>query len=334
MIKKKAILIVLLSVLLVSCSAKGDSKNNDKKNSVENFPNKTVNVIIPFGEGSASNAFVRQYSQILSEHSNANFQPINKDGSSGLLGMLHTYQQKNDGYNILEITPSQVIADNLDKSKDIKLLDDFEPLAQIQSDIYVLSVSKDSPIKDYDDLIAKGKKGGITVGGASSTGLDDFATSNFEKEANINTNFIPYSSGSEVKAAALGGEVDVYLDKVVNVVDYVKSKKVRPLIIFNNERINKIDEFKKTPTTKEKGLNVDIGSWRGFVIKKGAPKEVKEQLSKQLKNAYETEEYKKYSEDNLVDIGEGYLGPDKFEKKLDKEYKKFDEIAKDLDIKQ
>lgn len=332
MIKKKSILVILVSVLLVSCSAKGDSKNNN--NSVENFPNKTVNVIIPFGEGSASDAFVRQYSQILSEHSNVNFQPINKDGSSGLLGMLHTYQQKNDGYNILEITPSQVIADNLDKSKDIKLLDDFEPLAQIQSDIYVLSVSKDSPIKGYDDLIEKGKKDEITVGGASSTGLDDFATSKFEKEANIDTNFIPYSSGSEVKAAALGGEVDVYLDKVVNVVDYVKSKKVRPLIIFNDERINKIDEFKNTPTTKEKNLNVDIGSWRGFVIKKGAPKEVKEQLSKQLKNAYETEEYKKYSEDNLVDIGEGYLGPDKFEKKLDKEYKKFDEIKKDLDIKQ
>ncbi|WP_265093206.1 tripartite tricarboxylate transporter substrate-binding protein, partial [Staphylococcus aureus] len=67
-------------------------------------------------------------------------------------------------------------------------------------------------------------------------------TSKFKSEANINSEFIPYKSGSEVKAAALGGEVDVYLDKVVNVVDYVKSNKVRPLVIFNDDRINKIEE--------------------------------------------------------------------------------------------
>ncbi|MEB6171233.1 tripartite tricarboxylate transporter substrate binding protein [Staphylococcus pseudoxylosus] len=332
MSKKKGLLIITLSILLASCSAKGSTSNHIDKEAIKAYPNQTINMIIPFGEGSASDAFVRQYSQILSERSDVNFQPINKDGSSGLLGMLYTYQQNNDGYNVLEITPSQVIADNLDKSNKVKLLDDFEPLVQIQSDIYVLSVAEDSPIKNYDELIEKGKKDKLTIGGTSSTGLDDFATSKFKSEANINSEFIPYKSGSEVKAAALGGEVDVYLDKVVNVVDYVKSNKVRPLVIFNDDRINKIEEFKSVPTTKEKGLDVDIGSWRGFVIKKGTPEAVKKQLTKQLKEAYETEEYKTYAKNNLVDIGEGYLGPDEFEKKLEEEYEKFDEISDDLGI--
>lgn len=332
MSKKKGLLIITLSMLLASCSAQGKTEKQTDKEVMKSYPNKTVNMIIPFGEGSASDAFVRQYSKILSEHSNANYQPINKDGSSGLLGMLYTYQQNSDGYNVLEITPSQVIADNLDKSDKVKLQDDFEPLAQIQSDIYVLSVAKDSPIKDYDELIKKGKQDEITIGGTSSTGLDDFATSKFKSEAGINAEFIPYKSGSEVKAAALGGEVDLYLDKVVNVVDYVKSNKVRPLVIFNNNRINKIKEFKTVPTTKEKGLDVDIGSWRGFVIKKGTPEPVKRQLANQIKAAYETKEYKTYAKDNLVDIGEGYLGPNEFKKKLKNEYDKFDEISDDLGI--
>ncbi|RIN49886.1 hypothetical protein BU052_13875, partial [Staphylococcus simulans] len=154
----------------------GNTGNDIDKEAIKAYPNQTINMIIPFGEGSASDAFVRQYSQILSERSDVNFQPVNKDGSSGLLGMLYTYQQKNDGYNVLEITPSQVIADNLDKSEKVKLLDDFEPLVQIQSDIYVLSVAEDSPIKNYDELIEKGKKDKLTIGGTSSTGLDDFAT--------------------------------------------------------------------------------------------------------------------------------------------------------------
>ncbi len=51
--------------------------------------------------------------------------------------------------------------------------------------------------------------------------------------------------------------------------------KVRPLVIFNGNRINKIEEFKSVPTTKEKGLDVDIGSWRGLLSKKGTPETVK-----------------------------------------------------------
>nr|WP_269410313.1 hypothetical protein [Lentibacillus daqui] len=40
----------------------------------------------------------------------------------------------------------------------------------------------------------------------------------FAQEAGIKTKFIPYPSGDSVEAAALGGEVDIYVDKVVNVV--------------------------------------------------------------------------------------------------------------------
>ncbi|WP_323703711.1 tripartite tricarboxylate transporter substrate binding protein [Mammaliicoccus sp. Dog046] len=333
--KNKLLSVLLLAILITGCSAQADTDEDKakEKQAIKNFPNKTIEVVIPFGEGSASDTFVRQYSKILSEHSNANFQPVNKDGSGGLLGMLYSYQQNNDGYNILEVTPSQVISDTLDKSEDIKLLDEFEPLAQIQNDIYVISVAQDSPIKSYEDLVEKSKKGKVTVGGVSSTGLDDFATSQFSNEAKINTEFIPYSSGSEVKAAALGGEVDVYLDKVVNVVDYAQSKKVRPIIVFNDKRIDKIKAFENVPSTKEKGLDVDIGSWRGFVVKKGTPKAVKDKLAKQLKDAYETDEYKKYEAMNLVDSESSYLDADEFDKKMKSEYKKFNQIAKELEIK-
>src|SRR5699024_2780024 len=300
---------------------------------LDSYPNHAIDVVVPFGEGSASDTFARKYSDILSETSGNTFQPVNKDGSGGLNGMLYAYQKKNDGYTVMEVTPSHVIADILGKGKDIKFLDDFEPLAHIQSDIYILSVSENSDIEDYDDLIEKGKKDEITFGGVSPAGLDDFSINAFAKEAGIDTQFIPYPSGSEVKAAALGGEVDVYVDKVVNAIDYIKAGKIRPLVVLDDERITQLEELEDVPSSKEKGIDLNIGSWRGFVIKKDAPEEVKEYLSKQMKEAYETEEYKEFAEDNLVDIGEGYLGPEEFENKIEEEYTKLDDVAKDLDIK-
>lgn len=321
--------ILIIGLTLTGCGT--NSANSKAQN--HSYPDHPIDVVVPFGEGSASDTFARKFSDILTKNSDANFQPVNKDGSGGLSGMLYADKQDNDGYTVMEVTPSHVIADVLGKGKDLKFLDEFEPLGHIQSDIYVLSVANDSDIKDYDDLIKKGKKGGLTFGGVSPAGLDDFTVNSFAQEADIKTQFIPYPSGAEVKAAALGEEVDIYVDKVVNVIDYIKSGKVRPIVVFDDERIDELDELKDVPTTAEKGIDMNVNSWRGFVIKKNAPKEVKEYLTKQMKEASDSEEYKKFAKDNYVDIGEEYLSPEEFEDKLKGEYKKFDDIAKDLDIK-
>lgn len=155
----------------------------------------------------------------------------------------------------------------------------------------------------------------------------------FAQEAGIKTKFIPYPSGDSVEAAALGGEVDIYVDKVVNVVNYIKSGKVRPIVVFHDEKIDEVEELKDVPTTVEKGVDMTVGSWRGFVIKKDAPGEVKEYLTKQMKGASETEEYKQFAEENYVNIGEEYLGPKEFKEKMEEEYQEFDEISKELGIK-
>lgn len=327
---KKNLLIfftLTMGLMLCGCSSIPSSAKE------ASYPSHPIEVVVPFGEGSASDTFARKFSDILSKTSGNTFQPINKDGSGGLLGMVHAYKQENDGYTILEITPSHVISDVLGKGKDIEILEDFEPLAHIQSDIYVLSVAADSDIQDYDDLINKGKETGLTFAGVSPAGLDDLTVNSFAQKADIKTKFIPYPSGASVKAAALGGEVDIYVDKIVNVVNYIKSGKVRPIVVFHDERIEELDELKDVPTTVEKGVDMTVGSWRGFMIKKGAPEEVKEHLIQQMKDAFETEEYSQFAEENYVNIGEEYLGPEEFKEKMENEYKEFDKISKELGIK-
>ena len=44
-------------------------------------------------------------------------------------------------------------------------------------------------------------------------------------------------------------------------------------------------------------------------------------------------EYEQFAEENYVNIGEEYLGPEEFKEKMEVEYEKFDEISKELGIK-
>ncbi|WP_394138349.1 Bug family tripartite tricarboxylate transporter substrate binding protein [Cytobacillus oceanisediminis] len=327
--RKNIILIVLMiaSLIMSACSSKESAAESS------DFPKRPIELVVPFGEGSASDTFARKFAEIMSKSMEKPLQPVNKDGSGGLVGMVYAHGQANDGYTVLEVTPSHVIADVLGKGKDMKFLEDFEPLARIQSDIYVLSVPANSEIKSFDDLVEIGQDKEISFAGVSPGGLDDLTLNALADATGVKVKFIPYGSGSEVKAAVLGGEVDVYLDKLINTVGYIRDGKVTPLVVLNDERVTRVDELKDTPTTVEKGYDVTIGSWRGFVVKKDTPQEVKDYLLDQMKKAYETEEYKNFNAESLTDIREGFLGPEDFKSAMLEDYETFDKVAKQTGLK-
>lgn len=328
-----AIILVMMSVLtVVGCSPNGDEAASNEKQS--DYPKRPIEVVIPFGEGGASDIFARKFSEIMGASMPQPMQPVNKKGSGGIVGMVYAASQKNDGYTILGITPSHVIADALEKSQEVKLLEDFEPLARIQSDIYILCVPENSRFKSFEELVEYGKNNSVTFAGVSPGGLDDLTLSALSAETGMDIKFVPYKSGSEVKAAVLGGEVDIYLDKIISAINYIRDGKVKPIVVLNDKRIDKVDELKDVPATAELGYDVTIGSWRGFVIKKGTPENVKAYLMDKMKEAYETEEYQRFAEQNLVNIRDGYLDAEAFTEELKNQYELFDEIAKKVGLKQ
>ena len=327
---KKLVLLLLLSVLAISGLLAEGSQEEGSKNV---YPKRPVEVVIPFGEGGASDIFARKFSELMSEGMPQPVLPINKKGSGGLVGMLHAAQQKNDGYTILEITPSHIIADALEKSPEVKLMRDFEPLCRIQSDIYIIGVLAGSKFKSFEELVTYGRENEVTFAGISPGGLDDITLNALADATGMKIQFIPYKSGSEVKAAVLGGEVDIYLDKIISAVNYIREGSIKPLVVLNDERIEQIDAFKGVPSTVELGYDVTIGSWRGFCVKKDTPVEIKEYLMTEMKKVYDSAEYQTFAEQNLVNIRSGFLTADEFEAQWEKEYTMFDGIARKVGLK-
>lgn len=321
---------IITALSMVGCGGQPGGKDGGDTAA---YPKKPIEMIIPFGEGGASDTFARKFADIMAKDMSQPIQAINKKGSSGLVGMVYAAQKKNDGYTVLEVTPSMVIADALEVSDSIKFMRDFEPLARIQSDIYVLCLPGDSRFNSFQELVEYGQNNPVTFAGVSPGGLDDLTLNALADATGVDIKFIPYKSGSEVKAAVLGGEVDIYLDKIVSAVNYIKDGKVKPVVVLNEERIDKIDVFKSVPTTVELGYDVTIGSWRGFVVKKGTPQEVKDYLIEKMEKAYATQEYQDFAALNLVDIRPGYLDAEGFYKQWESEYEKFDAVAKKVGLK-
>ena len=298
----------------------------------QSFPRRAVEMVVPFGAGGASDVFARQFAEIATKYLGAPITVVNKGGAGTIVGMTYAYSAPADGYTILEITPSVPIVEARNSSS-IKFRAEFEPIMRVQADIQLFGVPKDSPFKTIEDLIAfaKANPKKVKIGGISPGALDDYIANGFAKAAGFQWNYVPYKGASVMKAAVLGGELDVYQDKVISFMSLVESGDVRPLVVLSKSRVD-VPALKDVPTSVEKGVNFTQGSWRGFVVRKGTPEEVKKIIIDAFQKAYDDPAYKEVEKQQMTDILPGYLNAEDFRKSLDEEVANFTAVFEELGL--
>jgi putative tricarboxylic transport membrane protein len=325
--KRKMLALVTITVFAVAMAIGGYAAKKT------NFPRRPIEMVIPFGTGGASDIFARQYAQIVEKYLGKPITCINKGGAGTIEGMMYTYSAPADGYTIMEITPSLLIVEAQNKSS-IKFRNEFEPIIKVQADVVALGVAAKSKFKTIDELLAfaKANPKKLKIGGLSPGGLDDYIANGFAKKAGIEWTYVPYKSGSELKAAVLGGELDVYQDKLISFIPLVASGDVRPLLVLNDKRIAMVPELKDVPCSMEKKIKFTQGSWRAFVVKKGIPKDVKKIIVNAFQKAYEDPAYKAMEKKEMTNVKPGYAKAAEFRKAWDVEYKGYVDIFKQLGI--
>lgn len=328
------LMVLVLMVSLVACSNSNDAISNDNGSKDKgsdkaalDYPKRAIEIIVPFGAGGSADMMTRQLANLMKDYVDKPINVINKAGGGGIDGMNYVAQAPADGYTILQITPSHAIAEALERPN-ADLTGKFEPIANFQKDIQVFGVAKDSPFNTIDELLeyAKENPGKIKIGGTSPGGLDNYMADGFAEEAGIEMVYVPYNSAAETKAAVLGGELDIYQDKVISFLTMIKSGEIKPLVVLHDERLDMIDELKDTPTTVEKGINFTQGSWRGFAVKEGTPQEIKDYLEEVIEKVYNSDAYVEAAEKDMSNIIPGFIGQEEYGKMWADEITKFKEI--------
>lgn len=329
---KKTISILVIFIMMLGLAACGQQTEQTEQSesgteTQPDYPKRTIEIVVPFGPGGSSDIMSRSVANMMGQYVDKPVNVINKAGGGGVDGMAYVAQAPADGYTVLQITPSHAIATAIERPN-ADLIGDFEPIANFQKDVQLFGVSKDSPFQTIDELIeyAKAHPGELKIGGTSPGGLDDYMANGFAEAAGIDLTYVPYNSASETKAAVLGGELDIYQDKLISFLTMVKSGDIRPLVLLHDERLTMIDELKDVPCTVEKGVNFTQGSWRGYAVKKGTPQEIKDYLSDLIEQVYNSEEYKEKAEKEMSNIIPGFVGQEEYGKMWSEEISKFKKI--------
>ena len=250
----------------------------------QNYPEKSIRLIIPYPPGGTTDILGRAIAQKLAEAFGQPVIPDNRAGAGGNVGSEIAAKSPPDGYTLL-LAPVSPMAINVslygDKLK-FNPEKDFTPLTLIAKVPLLLAVHPNVPARNVKQFIAlaKARPGKLTYGSSGNGSSNHLTGEMFKSAAGIDMLHIPYKGGAPAAVALMSGELDMAVLQVPSAGVLVRAGRLRALAVSSLKRSIALPEV---PTIAESGLpGFEATSWYCIVAPAGLPKPVVTRLHAEL----------------------------------------------------
>jgi len=208
---------------------------------------------------------------------------------------------------------------------------DVTPIAGVIGDYGAIAVAKNSPYKNFKDVVNAYKKDANSIkmaGGSVRGSMDHLIGALAFQAAGANPNkvaYIPYDAGGKALAGLLSGETQIIstgLGELMGARDQVR--------IIGITAPKRIADAPNAPTLKEQGYDVQFVNWRGFFGPPNMSNKDKKAISNMLGKVMKTSEWESVRKRNAwVNI---YNSDKDFVKFLEKQTKEMTTLMKKLGV--
>jgi len=200
----------------------------------DDYPNKPIKVIVPFGAGGGTDVLARIWSDAIGKRLGQRILVENMPGANGALGTKAGIKADPDGYTLL-MGVASTMAINPATMKDIGYSHaDVQPIAMIGLSPWLMVVSAKLPIHSVQELIAYGKAnpGKLTYPAWSATG--EMGRKLFVLRSGVDLLSVPYSGGVAAVTDMVAGRASVVMVDVSQVWPQVEAGELRPLAMTSS----------------------------------------------------------------------------------------------------
>ena len=247
------------------------------------WPSKTIRMIIPFGAGGGTDVIGRLLAQKLTESLGQTVIVENRPGAGGSLGSTEVARATPDGYTILLGSSStHGINPGIYPNLAYDPIKDFEPISLIATNMFVMSVPKDSPDQNVADLVRRAMAAPGTYNYASSGNgtTSHLAAALFVSMSGAKLTHIPYKSNVPGLTDLVAGRVAVMFDNITAMQAQINAGTIRPIAITGLVRS---PVLKDVPTLDESGLRgFEIKGWFCMLAPAGTPIDIVNKLNRAL----------------------------------------------------
>ena len=270
----------------------------------EKWPTKPITIYIGFAPGGGMDMMGRILSEGMRKTLGVPMPVVNMTGANSAIAMDHVYKQPKDGYSLFGISSAIATFPATGLSK--LTYKEFGMVGILFGNMATFCVPNDSPIKNGKELVEHLKKGDLTGSNSGIGGMWHVPQLIVANTLGGKFKAIPYDGGAPAALAAAKKEVDFSTSDLSEALTLIKSKMLRPLIVFNDKpyvmedgtTIPPITDF--APAMKSK-IAGGLG-WRALGYVKGVPQDRVNKLIDAFKVTLESDAVKGFAKKNLLPI--------------------------------
>ncbi|MFO1110619.1 MAG: tripartite tricarboxylate transporter substrate-binding protein [Bradyrhizobium sp.] len=272
----------------------------------EDYPARTVTIIVPFAAGGPADITGRIVADIFSRHLGQKFVVENAVGAGGTTGTLRAAKAAADGYTLLSghlgtnaLAPAFYPNLGYDPQKD------FAPIGLSAEYPEVLVVRKDFPAANFREFVvyAKANPDKLNVGHAGLGSVSYIGCLLLHSAIGIKPTMVPFTGTAPVLNAMLAGQVDYECDPVLGTLGQVQAGNVRALAVAAKKRSAMLPEV---PTSYEQGLpEFDCAPFYAVFAPAGTPQAIVDKLADALAKGLGEEAVQK----RLAELGAESIDP-------------------------
>jgi tripartite-type tricarboxylate transporter receptor subunit TctC len=251
--------------------------------SIANYPDRTVTIIVGFPPGTATDTVARVLAERFTNKFGKTFIVDNKAGQGGSMGSAFVAKAAPDGYTlVLSATAPLAINPNLYTNLTYDPRKNFAPIGLVSWLPYVFVTNPKTGINTIQQLTEKAKAnpGQLTYASIGNGSTSHLLMSMLTRQAGINITHIPYKGSAQSQTDVIAGQVDMTFDTMLTLMPHIKAGKLKAVATGGLTRSQFAQDV---PTLDEQGLTgFNGGAWLGLLAPAGTPKPIIDKLHKEL----------------------------------------------------
>jgi tripartite-type tricarboxylate transporter receptor subunit TctC len=263
--------------------------------SAQNYPNRPIQLIVPWGAGGGTDATARILASLMEKELGQPVNVVNRTGGSGVVGHAAIASAPPDGYTI-GLATVEIGMMHWQGLTDLNGAS-YTPIGLVNADPAGVQVRADAPYKTVQDLLAaiKANPGKFKASGTGQGGIWHLALVGWMQALGLAPNhvaWVPSNGAAPAMQDLAAGGLDLTTCSVPEARAIIEAGKARSLALMSDKRN---PAFPDVPTLKEAmGIDYATGAWRGIAGPKGLPADVSAKLTASLKKVYDSKEFKEF----------------------------------------
>src|SRR5918999_1834966 len=218
----------LLALVVLSClSLSGVAQD---------WPTKTVKFVSPYPPGGSVDPLARLFAGKLSDTLREQFIVENRTGASGIIGTEYVAKSAPDGYTFVFIFDTHAVHQALNPKLPFDPIKDFEPVMIVGTAPMAITTGAQKPYKNFQDVLAKAKAGGVSLGNVGNGSLAHLTTIVLNQAAGTKFEPVAYKGGGPLSTDLIGGHVELAMASTAAQAQHVRGGKMRALVLTGDKR--------------------------------------------------------------------------------------------------